>query len=102
MPLRLLLGGALRLGLGRAADEPAFLDFEPARLEDRLPEVEGDLWNALDGRDLLLVTVIRPRVRGAACGGRLGVLNLGGDPGRVVGWRGRGWRGRCVCREGTL
>ena len=97
MAVRLLLGGALGLGLGRAADEPAFLDFEPARLEGGLPEVEGDFRDALDGRDLLLVAVVRARVGGSAGSRCLGVLDLGGDPGWVVGWRGRGRRERCIC-----
>ena len=99
--LRLLLCGALRLRLGGAADEAAFLDLEPARFEDGLPEVEGDFGDALDGRDLLFVGVVSVRVcigvdANAACGGGFGVLDLGGDSGRVVCWGGGG-RGRgCV------
>ena len=85
MAVRLLFGVALGLGLGGAADEPAFLDFEAARFEDGLPEMEGDFGDAFDRRDLLLVAVVRPCT---ASSGRLCVLDLGGDPGWVVGWRG--------------
>ena len=87
MAQRLLFRGALGLGLGLggAADEAAFLDLEPARLEDGLPEVEGDFGDALDGRDLLFVGIVSVRVCiGAACGGGFGVLDLRRDSGRVV------------------
>ena len=95
MALRLLLDRALGLGLRGATDEAAFLDFEPARLEDRLPEVEGDLGEALDRRDLFFVAVVRPC---AAGGGRLCVLDLGGDPGWVASGSGGRWQRCCIYR----
>ena len=83
MPLSLLLVRHLRLG--RAADEPAVLDLEPARLQDGLPEVEGDGGDAFDGGDLFLFFVcarVRVRLRGRACAPSSGsggfcVLDLG-------------------------
>ena len=73
MSLRLLLRGALGQQLGRAPDEAAFLNLEPARLEDGLPKVEGDLEDTFDGGNVFLRE----------------------DPGWVMCWGGGPWeRGR--------